>query len=43
MNVKEVASYLHLAIATIYGLTYFGNKPYFKTGKKLYFNKEDID
>jgi excisionase family DNA binding protein len=43
MNVKEVASYLHLAVATIYGLTHSGIIPYYKTGKKLYFKKDDID
>jgi excisionase family DNA binding protein len=43
LNVSEAASYLNLARQTIYGLTSKRLIPFMKTGKKLYFQKGDLD
>lgn len=43
MNVQEVADYLSLSIATIYGKCHFNEIPRIKKGKRLYFLKSDID
>lgn len=37
MNVQQVAKYISLAVATIYGLVHSKSIPHFKTGKRLYF------
>jgi excisionase family DNA binding protein len=43
MNASEVVKYFSLAIATIYVLVRSKSIPHFKTGKRLYFNKSEID
>ena len=43
MTIKDVANYLNLSIPTIYGYTAKKNIPHYKRGKKLYFDKNDID
>lgn len=42
MNIEQVASFIGLSKATIYGLTHERSIPHFKTGKRLYFKKSDI-
>jgi excisionase family DNA binding protein len=41
-NVKETASFLNLAVQTVYGFTSNRNIPFIKKGKKLYFKKSDL-
>jgi excisionase family DNA binding protein len=43
MNVKEVSKYLNLSVSAIYKLTSTSEIPHYKSGKRLYFKKEDID
>ncbi len=43
MNVKQVASYLSLSTASIYGYTSSNKIPHPKQGKRVYFNKSAID
>lgn len=43
MNVEQVADYLNLAKATIYGHTMRRILPHSKRGKRLYFVKSEID
>jgi excisionase family DNA binding protein len=43
MNVTQVAEYLSLAKATIYGMVHKLEIPNYKQGKRLYFKKADID
>ncbi len=42
MNIEQVASFVGLSKATIYGLTHERCIPHFKTGKRLYFKKSEI-
>jgi excisionase family DNA binding protein len=42
MNIEQVASFVGLSKATIYGLTHERSIPHFKTGKRLYFKKSEI-
>ena len=42
MNIEQIASYVGLSKATIYGLTHERKIPYFKAGKRLYFKKSDV-
>lgn len=42
MNIEQVASFIGLSKATIYGLTHERSIPHFKTGKRFYFKKSDI-
>lgn len=43
MTIEQVASYLSLSKATIYGYTFRNTIPYTKRGKRLYFEKFAID
>jgi excisionase family DNA binding protein len=43
MGVKELSEYLKLSDSAIYKLTSTSQIPHSKSGKKLYFKKEDID
>jgi len=43
MNAKELAEYLSLSIATIYGMTHKRVVPFYKQGKRLHFKREEID
>lgn len=43
MNVQQVAAYLSLSVQTIYGLVYKREIPNAKRGKRLYFNRGEID
>ncbi|MBN8565725.1 MAG: helix-turn-helix domain-containing protein [Flavobacteriales bacterium] len=43
MGVKELSEYLKLSDSAIYKLTSTSQIPHYKSGKKLYFKKEDID
>lgn len=43
MNVQQVADYLSIAKQTVYGMTCRSKVPYYKRGKRLYFQKSDID
>jgi len=43
MTVEQLSDYLTLARQTIYGLCSGRELPYLKRGKRLYFNKNDID
>ena len=43
MNIQEVANYLSLSVATIYGKCHSNDIPRIKKGKRLYFLKSDID
>ncbi len=43
MNISEVAAYIKVAKATIYGMTHRNTIPHYKKGKKLYFKKSEID
>ena len=43
MNVREVSEYLKISVSSIYKLTSSSGIPHYKSGKKLYFKKEDID
>lgn len=43
MTIEQVASYLSLSKATIYGYTFRNTIPYAKRGKRLYFEKSAID
>lgn len=43
MTVKEVADYLSLSVPTIYGLNSKREIPCMKRGKRLYFNKTEIN
>lgn len=39
----EIAEHLQLSVHTIYGLVHKKIIPFYKTGKKLYFKKSEID
>lgn len=43
LDVKELSAYLKLSISAIYKLTSTSEIPHYKSGKRLYFKKEDID
>ena len=43
MGVKELSEYLKLSDSAIYKLTSTSEIPHYKSGKRLYFKKEDID
>jgi excisionase family DNA binding protein len=43
MNVNQVSEYLNIVPATLYGYTMNRKIPHFKKGKRLYFNKTQID
>jgi excisionase family DNA binding protein len=43
MNISEVATYIKVAKTTVYGMTHRNTIPHYKSGKRLYFKKEDID
>ena len=43
MDVKDLSAYLKLSISAIYKLTSTSEIPHYKSGKRLYFKKEDID
>jgi excisionase family DNA binding protein len=43
MDVKELSEYLKMSDSAIYKLTSTSQIPHYKSGKKLYFKKEDID
>jgi excisionase family DNA binding protein len=43
MNISEAATYIKVAKTTIYGMTHRNTIPHYKSGKKLYFKKKDID
>jgi excisionase family DNA binding protein len=43
MGVKELSEYLKLSDSAIYKLTFTNQIPHYKSGKKLYFKKVDID
>jgi excisionase family DNA binding protein len=43
MNVEEVAKYLSVRPSTIYKMTSSFEIPFSKTGKRLYFQKSEID
>jgi len=43
MSLKEVASFLHLSTATLYGYTSRRFIPFSKRGKRLFFDKKEID
>jgi excisionase family DNA binding protein len=42
MNTEQVASFVGLSKATIYGLTHQHKIPFFKVGKRLYFKKSEV-
>ena len=42
MNIEQAASFVGLSKAIVYGLTYERKIPYFKVGKRLYFEKSEI-
>jgi excisionase family DNA binding protein len=43
MNISEVAAYIKAAKTTVYGMTHRNTIPHYKSGKRLYFKKEEID
>jgi len=43
LALKELSDYLKLSDSAIYKLTSTSQIPHYKSGKKLYFKKEDID
>jgi excisionase family DNA binding protein len=43
LNIDEASMYLDIAKQTIYSLTSKREIPHFKTGKKLYFVKSELD
>lgn len=43
MNVGEVSEYLKISVSSIYKLTSSSEIPHYKSGKKLYFKKDEID
>ena len=42
-TIKEASEYLNLAVQTIYSYTSEKTIPFFKKGKRLYFNKAALD
>jgi len=43
LNIKEASEFLNLAQQTIYGFTSQRKMPFIKKGKKLYFNRIDLE
>lgn len=43
MDVKDLLAYLKLSVSAIYKQTSTIEIPHYKSGKRLYFKKEDID
>jgi excisionase family DNA binding protein len=43
MDVKDLSEYLKLSVSAIYKLTSTSEIPHYKSGKRLYFKKEEID
>ena len=43
MDVKDLSEYLKLSVSAIYKLTSTSEIPHYKSGKRLYFKKEDIN
>ena len=43
MSTEQLSVYLSLSKSAIYKLTYTKKIPHYKRGKKLYFDKEDIN
>jgi excisionase family DNA binding protein len=43
MDIKDLAVYLKMSVSAIYKLTSSSEIPHYKSGKRLYFKKEDIN
>ena len=43
MDIQEAAIYLKVSKATVYGYVHDQRVAFYKTGRKLYFRKEDLD
>jgi excisionase family DNA binding protein len=43
MNIKQLATYLDLSVSALYKMTSTKEIPHAKRGKRLYFDKKDID
>ena len=43
LSIKEASIYLNLAIQTLYGFTSKNEIPFIKKGKKLYFQRSDLE
>lgn len=43
MNIKQLSAYLDLSVSALYKLTSTKEIPHAKRGKRLYFDKKDID
>jgi excisionase family DNA binding protein len=43
LSISEAASFLNLAIQTLYGFTSNRTIPFIKRGKKLYFKKSELE
>ncbi|WP_053977204.1 helix-turn-helix domain-containing protein [Mangrovimonas xylaniphaga] len=43
MNIEQVADYISLSKHTVYGLVHKREIPHFKKGKRLYFDKKNIN
>lgn len=42
IDIKQVAEILKLSVATVYGLNFRKEIPYYKKGKKIYYKKNEI-
>lgn len=40
---KEASEFLGISISTVYKYTFYNIVPHYKTGKKLYFKKEELE
>lgn len=43
MNIKQLSAYLDLSVSALYKMTSTKEIPHAKRGKRLYFDKKDID
>jgi excisionase family DNA binding protein len=43
LNITQASEYLHIAKPTIYGLTSSRKIPHFKTGKRIYFKRNELN
>jgi excisionase family DNA binding protein len=43
MDIKELSAYLNKSKSAIYTMTFSNKIPHYKSGKKLYFKKSEID
>ena len=43
MDIKDLAEYLKMSVSAIYKLTSSSEIPHYKSGKRLYFKREDIN